>query len=550
MMDLPTLTCCAETALMACHTEAVSCGTETAACHAKAVVSLSCRTGATQTAAAPDTGARRKPPLTSSLRKKSPKTEGKIRRPNIPGALISRKSPVSRERDPTSHPSMPDRNCFPFKSDPVNRLLCTPNCGKPSAYCPDCSDDFVDGPLFEDEISEYLTFPEYPASRSCLKPLKFHKKDKEAMEHDQTRAKCYKKMNSPKVLLTSAGSAGQQNYYNKKCLDFDSPMLTDDTWSSQTLTQRLTNLANPLTSQEIETYLASISSRNVRQEGSPHLDNIPSTKCDFYIGETWDENRIRAKSKKDPITAPSLSKNANSLSKHATAKIKSIDDLKSHDKNKIDIPVNVTKSVIDLDEVTNVLASIQDLTLDEDSDCDNLSTNGVKCENPSNSEKESLNGSCVSNTTDHQNCASGNDVNDCTNDARILNLNDCHNGVNAAKAEHQPFEVISTDKMYPKVENESTDIVKTSDSSDVTSRKYVEDGVKPVSKVHTAPGFLSNSRYLDTDDEVFTDVDERDYTLPKPHTELPNKCTLCRNLLKKDFLQGIEQVTITVFTCQ
>lgn len=102
-----------------------------------------------------------------------------------------------------------------------------------------------------------------------------------------------KRLPSPKVLFTCSNNRGPQTFYKKRHLDLGQPGDDSENLEEKVMTGKLKDLVQPLNADEIEAYLSSLSHRNAGTGKSgmeTSLDNIPLTKCKFYIGENDSKN--------------------------------------------------------------------------------------------------------------------------------------------------------------------------------------------------------------------------------------------------------------------
>ncbi|KAL5019548.1 hypothetical protein ScPMuIL_002440 [Solemya velum] len=143
-----------------------------------------------------------------------------------------------------------------------------------------------------------------------------------------------KRLPSPKVLFTSKP---EQPVYKRKRLNLDSPTKQESEWGSSFIDSDLKDFIKPLTSDDLETYLASLSHKLPEKScltGS-QLDDIPSTTCKFYIGDapvnlTGCESQVKSKEKtmyspkRDQLPVKCLFKK--SLSKDDNEELLSVED--------------------------------------------------------------------------------------------------------------------------------------------------------------------------------------------------------------------------------
>ena len=102
-----------------------------------------------------------------------------------------------------------------------------------------------------------------------------------------------KRLPSPKVLMT-ASKKPPPSGYSKRCLDYSEENLSQDTmddFSSLKHLQELTpsnmqDLTRPLSPNQLNAYLSSLSNKPSEVSSLSQLDEIPMTKCRFFIGET------------------------------------------------------------------------------------------------------------------------------------------------------------------------------------------------------------------------------------------------------------------------
>ncbi|XP_048756858.2 atos homolog protein A-like [Ostrea edulis] len=89
---------------------------------------------------------------------------------------------------------------------------------------------------------------------------------------------------SPKVLFTSAGKS-TQTFYKKRHLDLSSPESIED----RVLASKISNLVKPLNSDDLENYLASLSSHQPEKGLGASLSNIPTMHCKYCKFNVGDE---------------------------------------------------------------------------------------------------------------------------------------------------------------------------------------------------------------------------------------------------------------------
>ena len=98
---------------------------------------------------------------------------------------------------------------------------------------------------------------------------------------------------SPKVLMT-ASKKPEPSGYSKRCLDYGEEQTSSesmDDFSSFKHLQELTasdmqDLTRPLSPNQLNAYLSSLSNRLPKTSSLSQLDEIPMTKCRFFIGES------------------------------------------------------------------------------------------------------------------------------------------------------------------------------------------------------------------------------------------------------------------------
>ena len=102
-----------------------------------------------------------------------------------------------------------------------------------------------------------------------------------------------KRLPSPKVLMT-ASKKPEPSGCRKRCLDYSEekiPQETSDDFSSFKHLEELTasdmqDLTRPLSPNHLDAYLSSLSNRLPKKSSLSQLDEIPMTKCRFFIGES------------------------------------------------------------------------------------------------------------------------------------------------------------------------------------------------------------------------------------------------------------------------
>lgn len=164
----------------------------------------------------------------------------------------------------------------------------------------------------EVKSSNNCTFTTASRNMFSEKPLVFHTKDD--LDNDQSENKT-PVLHSPKVLLTNCKS-GEQSYYSKQkrnsnsCSDFKWNTKTE--WYPELLCQPgMQELTKPLTSDQIEAYLASLPTwgTSLPKVRRTCLENIPVTKCKFQIGdELFDKDSEKSiSSTLNPLSKTALS---------------------------------------------------------------------------------------------------------------------------------------------------------------------------------------------------------------------------------------------------
>lgn len=124
-------------------------------------------------------------------------------------------------------------------------------------------------------------------------PLVFHAKSNETCTFNNPEvASKVKMLHSPKVLLTNCNSNTQEYYSKQKHDPNDKKLSKNRDWYTTLLSQpSLYELSKPLTSDQIEAYLASLPTwgNALPKVKRTCLENIPVTKCKFQIGDTNSE---------------------------------------------------------------------------------------------------------------------------------------------------------------------------------------------------------------------------------------------------------------------
>ena len=133
------------------------------------------------------------------------------------------------------------------------------------------------------------------ASREIFseKPLVFHvKADSKCAYNNHKRENKVKLLHSPKVLFTNCNSDTQAYYSKQQNHPGDEKRTQDSDWYTALLGQpSFHELSKPLTSDQIEAYLASLPAwgNSLPKVKRTCLENIPVTKCKFQIGDTNSE---------------------------------------------------------------------------------------------------------------------------------------------------------------------------------------------------------------------------------------------------------------------
>lgn len=229
------------------------------------------------------------------------------------------------------------------------------------------------------------------ASRQIFseKPLVFHvKADSTCAYNNQNVENKMKLLHSPKVLLTNCNSDTQAYYSKQRHNSSDEKRTKDSDWYTTLLGQpSLHELSKPLTSDQIEAYLASLPAwgNSLPKVKRTCLENIPVTKCKFQIGdvnsETEDEEAVtKTPEKISSLPAPKY-KSANltdsnsqilSLKEKVQAKEKSRNDLEKACRDK-DLSPTKPSSAVWLDFSSDGPAHVSDT---EESSADQLISNG------------------------------------------------------------------------------------------------------------------------------------------------------------------------------
>lgn len=101
-----------------------------------------------------------------------------------------------------------------------------------------------------------------------------------------------KRLPSPKVLFTT-NPKNQTTTYKKRKLDLDD---LSENVEDKIMSSNISDLMKPLHSEELESYLSSLSHRLPEKAIHDNINSIPLTKCKFFIG---DENQEVQKSNED-----------------------------------------------------------------------------------------------------------------------------------------------------------------------------------------------------------------------------------------------------------
>lgn len=131
------------------------------------------------------------------------------------------------------------------------------------------------------------------------KPLSFRHDTHSKLQIDpDTHSKHYidpdtlvKRLPSPKVLFTT-NPKSQTTTYKKRRLDLDD---LSENVEDKIMSSNISDLMKPLHSEELESYLSSLSHRLPEKAIHDNIHSIPLTKCKFFIG---DENGSTSKSDK------------------------------------------------------------------------------------------------------------------------------------------------------------------------------------------------------------------------------------------------------------
>ncbi|XP_062613403.1 atos homolog protein A-like isoform X2 [Saccostrea cucullata] len=96
---------------------------------------------------------------------------------------------------------------------------------------------------------------------------------------------------SPKVLLSTAGKSNQ-TFYKKRHLDLSSP----ESFEDRVLASKISSLVKPPNSEDLESYLASLTSHQPDKGTGTSLSNIPTMHCKFFDGDEPGERLSSLKS--------------------------------------------------------------------------------------------------------------------------------------------------------------------------------------------------------------------------------------------------------------
>ncbi|XP_061170440.1 atos homolog protein A-like [Saccostrea echinata] len=96
---------------------------------------------------------------------------------------------------------------------------------------------------------------------------------------------------SPKVLLSTAGKSNQ-TFYKKRHLDLSSP----ESFEDRVLTSKISSFVKPPNSEDLESYLASLTSHQPEKGTGTSLSNIPTMHCKFFDGDEASKSSSSMKS--------------------------------------------------------------------------------------------------------------------------------------------------------------------------------------------------------------------------------------------------------------
>lgn len=120
-----------------------------------------------------------------------------------------------------------------------------------------------------------------------------------------------KRLPSPKVLVTGSNKP-QPTDFKKRCLDLNLPELSQGMSDSfvglkpldEITSEDINDLIKPLSPSDLEAYLSSLSNKAPRKLGASKLDDIPTTKCSFYLDERVYVGERSGKEANDSVTDP------------------------------------------------------------------------------------------------------------------------------------------------------------------------------------------------------------------------------------------------------
>ena len=146
----------------------------------------------------------------------------------------------------------------------------------------------------EKSVSTEFKAAKYPGQ---LSPQKAHPYKKQTtlftFTNPSTPFHITKRLPSPKVLMT-ASKKPEPSGFSKRCLDYNQGKKiqeTGDDFSTFRQFEELSatemeDLVRPLSPTQLDTYLSSLSNKAPKKMSISQLNEIPVTKCRFFIGET------------------------------------------------------------------------------------------------------------------------------------------------------------------------------------------------------------------------------------------------------------------------
>jgi hypothetical protein len=144
-----------------------------------------------------------------------------------------------------------------------------------------------------------------------------------------------KRLPSPKVLVTGSKKP-EPTDYKKRCLDLnlqENSLESSDNFVGlnpldEIMSDDLHDLIKPLSPSDFEAYLTSLSNKASKKLGASKLDDIPTTKCSFFLGDESDSKYLEERSSIEPKEWEKTIKDVTSAKTQCLSSDSSIDNKK------------------------------------------------------------------------------------------------------------------------------------------------------------------------------------------------------------------------------